>query len=134
MEQKKRNIIIVTVVIVLMLATAGLALTKQRQDYDNVKHKHLPTIYYFTADWCDYCRIFQPTMQQVKKDYNGKINVLFIDLTQGGSHTDLTSKYNIEPIPALVFLDKDDNFLEKRIGVLTRSAIDTIIRNSGWLQ
>jgi thioredoxin 1 len=66
-------------------------------------------ILYFSASWCQPCRILGPIMDSLK----GKINYTKIDVDQ---ESELAIKYKIRSIPTLVLV-KDNNELNRISGV-----------------
>lgn len=43
-----------------------------------------PTILFFWATWCPYCKAFMPHLEQIKKDYGDEINVVMINHKERG--------------------------------------------------
>lgn len=56
-------------------------------------------ILYFSASWCQPCRILGPVMESLKE----KINYTKIDVDQ---ESELAVKYKIRSIPTLVLVEK----------------------------
>jgi thiol-disulfide isomerase/thioredoxin len=44
-----------------------------------------PTILFFWATWCPYCKAFMPYLEQIKKDYGDEINVVMINHKERGA-------------------------------------------------
>lgn len=44
-----------------------------------------PTILFFWATWCPYCKAFMPYLEQIKKDYGDDINVVMINHKERGA-------------------------------------------------
>lgn len=44
-----------------------------------------PTILFFWATWCPYCKAFMPHLEQIKKDYGDEINVVMINHKERGA-------------------------------------------------
>lgn len=53
--------------------------------------------YYFTAVWCQPCRMYKPVVEQVTGELG--IPMQFIDVDQ---NPDLTQKYDIRSVPTVV--------------------------------
>lgn len=51
---------------------------------------------------CIPCRMMQPIMEEIEKDYHGIVNVEFYDLMKD---REIGSRYNIRVMPTQVFLD-----------------------------
>jgi len=74
------------------------------------------TVLKFYADWCGPCKVLSNTL----KDKKGITNVNI------EKDEELTRKYNIRNIPALVFL-KDDVLVHKLVGAISEHEYDTVI-------
>lgn len=63
----------------------------------------LPVIIDFYADWCRPCKMVAPILEQISKDYDGKIRVYKIDTQK---EQELASMFGITGIPAFLFIPK----------------------------
>jgi len=54
----------------------------------------------FWAVWCGPCRIIAPTVEELAKEYAGKIKILKLNTDE---NPDIASKYKIMGIPTLMF-------------------------------
>ncbi len=74
----------------------------------------------FWAEWCGPCRMVAPVVEEIAKDFEGKLKVgkLNVDEAQNTA-----AKYNIMSIPTLVVF-KGGEEVERIIGALPRAAID----------
>ena len=64
----------------------------------------LPAIIDFYADWCGPCRIVAPVLEQLSKEYEGKINIYKIDTE---AEQELAAVFGIRSIPSLLFIPRD---------------------------
>ena len=60
-----------------------------------------PAIIDFYADWCAPCRQLAPLLEEVAKEYNGKIIVYKVDTEK---ERELTQNMNISGLPTLLFI------------------------------
>lgn len=60
----------------------------------------LPCLIDFYADWCQPCKIVAPILEELSKEYEGKINIYKIDTEV---ETELAGAFGIRSIPSLLF-------------------------------
>jgi len=63
-----------------------------------------PAIIDFYADWCGPCKMVAPILEELSKEYDGKIDIYKIDTE---SEQELASVFGIKSIPSLLFIPKD---------------------------
>jgi len=76
-------------------------------DYENNKewkyNGELPCLIDFYADWCGPCKMVAPILEELAKEYDGKMNIFKIDTE---AETELASIFGIRSIPSLLFVPK----------------------------
>ncbi|HRW95891.1 MAG TPA: thioredoxin [Bacteroidales bacterium] len=65
----------------------------------------LPCLIDFYADWCQPCKIVAPVLEELAKEYAGKINIYKIDTED---QQELAAVFGIRSIPSLLFCPKDE--------------------------
>jgi thioredoxin 1 len=63
-----------------------------------------PCIIDFYADWCGPCKMVAPVLEELSKEYEGKLDVYKVDTEQ---ETELAAVFGIRSIPSLLFVPKD---------------------------
>ncbi len=63
-----------------------------------------PAIIDFYADWCGPCKMVAPILEELSKEYDGKLNIYKVDTE---SEQELASVFGIKSIPSLLFVPKD---------------------------
>ncbi len=66
----------------------------------------------FWAEWCGPCRAISPVIDDLAKQYAGKVNVGKVDLD---NNPEVSVKYGITSIPAILFI-KNGVVVDKLIG------------------
>jgi len=87
-----------------------------------------PVFVDFWAEWCGPCRMVSPIVEELSKEYEGKVNFVKVNVDQ---NRDLASKYNILSIPTLAIFRNGEvvaqtagassiesirNYIDKNIG------------------
>ena len=65
---------------------------------------NLPCIIDFYADWCGPCKMVAPILEELSKEYEGKLNVYKVDTED---QRELAAMFGIQSIPSLLFVPKD---------------------------
>lgn len=67
----------------------------------------------FSASWCSPCKQLAPKFKEIVEKYKETTSFKEIDINDV---EDVTEKYNIRTIPTVLFLDAEDNVINKVIG------------------
>ncbi len=79
---------------------------------------------------CVPCRMMQPIMEEIKKEYFGKVKVEFYDVwTEEGRP--YAEKYNINAIPTQIFLDENGKEYYRHVGFFPKDEIIKILELKG---
>ena len=98
----------------------------KKESFDSeVINSDVPVLVDFWATWCGPCRMIAPTIEEIAKEYAGKIKVGKVNVDDEMA---LAAEYGIEVIPTLLFF-KDGKVVKKTTGVLDKAEIQTIIAN-----
>lgn len=63
-----------------------------------------PVLVDFYASWCGPCKMVAPVLEEIAKEYEGRIDVYKVNVDD---EQDLSAKFNIRSIPTLLFIPKD---------------------------
>jgi len=81
----------------------------------------------FWAVWCGPCRMIAPTIEELAKDYSGKIKVGKLNTDE---NADIASRFKIMGIPTIIFF-KDGQKVDQIVGAVPKpqlkSKIDTLL-------
>lgn len=79
---------------------------------------------------CIPCKKMQPIIDEIKKEYAGKVKVVFHDVwTQEGKV--FANEYDIRVIPTQVFLDKSGKEITRHEGFFPKADIEKIFNDNG---
>ncbi|MFZ0106662.1 MAG: thioredoxin TrxA [Thiobacillus sp.] len=83
----------------------------------------VPVLVDYWADWCGPCKMISPILDEVAKEYAGKLKVckLNIDENQG-----TPPKYGIRGIPTLMIF-KNGNVEATKVGALSKSQLTAFV-------
>ena len=85
---------------------------------------NLPAIIDFYADWCGPCKMVAPILQDIAKDYAGKIIVYKVNTE---NERELASVFGISSIPTLLFVPITGQ-PQAAMGALPRQTFDKAIQ------
>ena len=63
-----------------------------------------PCIIDFYADWCGPCKMVAPVLEELAKDFDGKINVFKVNTEE---EQELASAFGIRSIPSFLFVPSE---------------------------
>ena len=78
----------------------------------------------FWAPWCGPCRMMSPLIDQIGKDYVGKLVVGKVNVDE---NTTVSRQFGISSIPTLI-LFKRGQAVNKIIGSVSKNKIDEMVR------
>ncbi len=63
-----------------------------------------PVIIDFYADWCGPCKMVAPVLEELSKEYDGKVQIYKVDTE---TEQELASVFGIRSIPSILFIPKE---------------------------
>ncbi len=63
-----------------------------------------PCIIDFYADWCAPCKMVAPILEELSKEYDGKVDIYKVDTE---AEQELAMVFGIRSIPSLLFIPKE---------------------------
>ena len=82
-----------------------------------------PVLVDYWAEWCGPCRMIAPILDEVSKEYGGKIAVAKLNVDENQS---TPAKYGIRGIPTLM-LFKNGAVVGTKVGALSKSQLTAFI-------
>ncbi|OFX33590.1 MAG: thioredoxin [Bacteroidetes bacterium GWA2_32_17] len=63
-----------------------------------------PCVIDFYADWCSPCKMVAPILEELGKEYEGKMNIYKVDTED---QQEIASVFGIRSIPSILFIPKE---------------------------
>ena len=89
----------------------------------DVLDSETPVLVDFWAGWCGPCKAIAPVLEDLSREYEGKVKVVKVDVT---SCEATAVNYNIRNIPALL-LFKNGEVVAQQVGAAPRSKLAAFI-------
>ena len=83
-----------------------------------------PVLVDYWAEWCGPCKAIAPTLEEVAKEYLGKLKVAKVNVDENG---DLSARFGIRSIPTLVIF-KDGRVVGQQTGALPKDQIRSLLQ------
>jgi thioredoxin 1 len=77
----------------------------------------------YWAEWCGPCKMIAPILDEVSKDYDGKLRIAKMNVDE---NRDVPAKYGIRGIPTLM-LFKDGQLAATKVGALSKAQLTAFI-------
>ena len=92
----------------------------------DVLNSNTPVLVDYWAEWCGPCKAIAPILDEVAKEYAGKIKVAKINIDQ---NQETPRKYGVRGIPTLM-LFKNGTVESQKVGALSKSQLSAFIDSS----
>lgn len=83
----------------------------------------LPAIIDFYADWCGPCKMVAPVLEELAKEYSGKVTIYKVDTEV---EQELAAVFDIRSIPTFLFIPKEGRPMMQP-GALPKNAFKQVI-------
>jgi thioredoxin 1 len=90
---------------------------------EEVLQAGVPVLVDYWADWCGPCKMLSPILDEVAKDYAGKLKVCKLNIDENQA---TPPKFGIRGIPTLM-LFKNGNVEATKVGALSKSQLTAFV-------
>ena len=77
----------------------------------------------FWATWCGPCKIIAPVVEELAKEYEGKVTFAKVNTDE---NPDIASRFNIRGIPTMMFFNGGES-VEQVVGAVPKAQLKTKI-------
>ncbi|MCL5024540.1 MAG: thioredoxin family protein [Nitrospirae bacterium] len=77
---------------------------------------------------CIPCEQMKPVMEKLRRNYKGKLEVVFVDIRK---EQDAARKFGVYVIPTQIFLDKSGKVIHRHIGFYGYEEIEPVLKKAG---
>jgi thioredoxin 1 len=88
-----------------------------------VLQSQTPVLVDYWAEWCGPCKAIAPTLEEVAKDYAGKLKVAKVNVDE---NQEIPRKYGIRGIPTLM-LFRNGEIEATKVGALSKSQLTAFL-------
>jgi len=92
---------------------------------DKVLDSETPVIVDFWAPWCGPCRMVAPILEELAKDYDGKLVIAKVNTDE---NPQWAMKYGIQSIPTMLFV-KGGQIVDRMVGAAPKPYIQQRVDN-----
>lgn len=85
---------------------------------DEVLRSETPVLIDFYAEWCPPCKMMAPVLDEVARDYAGKLKVVKVDVEESG---ETAAAFGVTAMPTFVLV-KNGRETFRRVGAAPKSA------------
>lgn len=89
----------------------------------DVTHASTPVLVDYWAEWCGPCKMIAPILEEVSKDYAGKLQIAKMNVDE---NRDIPAKFGIRGIPTLM-LFKNGAVVATKVGALSKSQLTAFL-------
>jgi len=95
-----------------------ITLTKENFEAEVIKSK-APVIVDFWAEWCGPCKMLSPIVDEIDREYSGKIKICKLDVD---SCPEIAAKYSVFSIPTMIIF-KNGAPMDKLVGMQSKKVL-----------
>ena len=124
----KKWMLLLAMAVVLSGFSQSFAGEENQGAVPEVPTKGMVTMVDLGATKCIPCKMMAPIMEELKKEYEGKASIVFIDVWE---HQDQGPKFGIRAIPTQIFYDKEGKEADRHEGFMDKESIVAMLKKLG---
>lgn len=108
------------------MANANVLVVGDSNFESEVIQSDVPVLVDFWAPWCAPCRMIAPIVEELSKEYAGKVKVAKMNVDENRA---VPQKYNVMSIPTLL-LFKGGQTIDQVVGAVPKTHLENLIKKS----
>jgi thioredoxin 1 len=109
-----------------MANESGLLHVNDKNFASEVLNSDLPVLVDFWATWCGPCRSISPIVEELAKEFVGKVKVTKLNVDENPA---IPGQYGVRGIPTLI-LFKGGKILDQIVGAVPKARLKTMIEKA----
>ncbi len=93
------------------------------ENFDNLIEKHDKVIVDFWASWCGPCKMMDPVMEDLAKEYGDKV---LIGKVNTEKNSQITTRFGVQAIPTFIFIKNGEPVDQLRGAIQKNEMADKI--------
>ena len=94
-------------------------------DFDAIKDNGVVLVDFY-ADWCGPCKMISPILEELAKEYEGKVTIVKVNVDENG---DIAGRYGVMSIPNLV-LFKNGDVVKQVVGFQPKNQLQALLNSA----
>lgn len=90
---------------------------------EDVLQSDSPVLVDFWAEWCGPCRMLAPLLDDVSKEYSGRLKIVKVNVDE---NTVIPANYSVRGIPTLILFN-NGQVVDTKVGSLSKGQLATFI-------
>lgn len=96
-----------------------MEVTITTENFESYRNGELPLVVDLWATWCGPCRALAPTIEELAREYDGRVVVGKCDIEENDA---VAVEFSVRNIPTILFF-KDGELVDRFVGAASKSVL-----------